>query len=74
MGKKKRLWQDVDYLLGYFGKTVQSARRVCKVCIKDGLDQGRRNELTGGRVDPESWRMVRSKKTWTKRSRSYKKR
>jgi hypothetical protein len=26
MGRKKRPWQDVEYVLGFFGKTVGAAR------------------------------------------------
>ena len=48
MGKKKRPWQDVDYVLGYFGRTVKSARKAYVKYVEGGIGQGRRDELTGG--------------------------
>jgi putative transposase len=48
MGIKKRPWQDVDYVLGYFGKTGHRARRAYLAYVEAGLGQGRRDELTGG--------------------------
>ncbi len=48
IGKKKRPWQDVDYVLGYFGTTAKSARKAYLNYVGAGIDQGRRDELTGG--------------------------
>ena len=48
IGRRKRPWQDVDYVLKYFGKTRHRARKEYISYVKDGLNQGRRNELTGG--------------------------
>ena len=48
MGKKKRPWQDMAYVLGYFGKTPKSARKRYIEYVNSGLGQGRRDELTGG--------------------------
>lgn len=48
MGKKKRAWQDMDYVLGYFGKSPYRARKAYLGYVEFGLDQGRRVELTGG--------------------------
>jgi REP element-mobilizing transposase RayT len=48
MGRKKRPWQDVDYVLKYFGKTRHSARKQYLSYVKEGFNQGQRNELTGG--------------------------
>lgn len=48
MGRKKRTWQDVDYVLGYFGKTVRSARKAYFSYVEARLDQGRRDDLIGG--------------------------
>ena len=48
MGRKKRPWQDLDYVLSYFGDTVQRARKDYFSYVKAAFDQGRRNELTGG--------------------------
>ena len=48
MGRKKRPWQDVEYVLGYFGKTVRKARKAYEDYTEQGVEQGRREELTGG--------------------------
>jgi hypothetical protein len=48
MGKKKRSWQDVDYVLSYFGGRHVRARKEYYSYVEAGLEQGRRNELTGG--------------------------
>ena len=48
MGRKKRGWQDVEYVLGYFGETVGSARNTYAAYVEEGVGQGRREELTGG--------------------------
>ncbi|MCK4790617.1 MAG: hypothetical protein KAV87_43175, partial [Desulfobacteraceae bacterium] len=48
MGKEKRAWQDCEYVLGYFGKTVRKARREYLSYMEAGIDQGKRAELIGG--------------------------
>ena len=48
MGRKRRPWQDVDYVLRYFGKTSKKARKAYFSYVEAGLGQGRRDELTGG--------------------------
>ncbi len=48
MGKKKRQWQDVAYVLGFFGKTVGEARKRYVSYVKDGIPLGRWPELLGG--------------------------
>jgi len=48
MGRKNRPWQDVDYVLSYFGKTPGRARKAYFSYVEAGLEQGRRKELTGG--------------------------
>ncbi len=48
MGRKKRPWQNVDYVLSYFVNTPRRARKHYYSYIEAGLDQGRRKELTGG--------------------------
>ena len=58
MGKTKREWQDVDYVLGYFGKSKGKARKEYESFVKAGLKQGRREELTGGGL-------IRSLGGWT---------
>jgi hypothetical protein len=58
MGKTKREWQDTDYVLGYFGKSKVQARRGYESFVKEGLAQGRKDELTGGGL-------IRSLGGWT---------
>jgi putative transposase len=48
MGRKNRPWQDVDYVLSYFGKTPGRAKKAYHSYVESGLEQGRRKELTGG--------------------------
>jgi hypothetical protein len=48
LGKYKYRWQDTEYVLGFFGKTVRAARRSYAVFVTKGIGQGRRPELVGG--------------------------
>lgn len=48
MGHRRRDWQDADYVLRYFGKQASDARRQYCSFVESGIDQGRRDELTGG--------------------------
>ena len=48
MGRKKRPWQDVDYVLGYLGRTTNGARKAYLNYVEAGIGQGRQDELTGG--------------------------
>ncbi len=48
MGRRNRSWQDVDYVLSYFGKTPGRAKNAYHSYVEAGLEQGRRKELTGG--------------------------
>jgi len=48
MGRKRRPWQNVDYVLSYFGKTVHSARKAYFSYVEAGLNQGHRDDLIGG--------------------------
>ncbi len=57
-GSVKRDWQQVDYVLGFFGKTKSAARRAYRHFVEKGVSQGRRHELTGGGL-------VRSLGGWT---------
>ena len=58
MGKTERDWQDTNYVLGYFGKSKGKARKGYESFVKDGLKQGRKEELTGGGL-------IRSLGGWT---------
>ncbi len=48
MGKRKRPWQNVNYVLHSFGKRVRRARREYLLYVKAGVEQGRRRDLVGG--------------------------
>ena len=48
MGRRKRPWQDVEYVLGFFGETAGAARKAYVEYVEEGVEQGRREELTGG--------------------------
>ena len=58
LGSVRRDWQQVDYVLGFFGKTKSAARRAYRQFVKKGVSQGRRHDLTGGGL-------VRSLGGWT---------
>jgi len=58
LGTVKRDWQQVDYMLGFFGKTKSAARSAYRHFVEKGVAQGRRHELTGGGL-------VRSHGGWT---------
>jgi putative transposase len=48
LGKKKREWQDVAYVLSFFGRRVGEARKEYASYVKKGIALGRRPELVGG--------------------------
>jgi len=48
LGKIKREWQDSDYVLGLFGKTIGAARDSYIAFVREGARQGRRPDLVGG--------------------------
>ncbi len=58
MGRIERPWQDIDYVLGYFGTKKTQARREYESFVIEGITQGRRKELTGGGL-------IRSLQGWT---------
>jgi putative transposase len=48
MGKHTQPWQSGEEILQYFGKRVSSARCNYREFVAKGIDQGRRDDLTGG--------------------------
>jgi hypothetical protein len=48
MGKESSQWQDVDKILGLFGKRKDRARRQYEAFVGKGVSEGRKPELTGG--------------------------
>jgi REP element-mobilizing transposase RayT len=48
MGQAQYEWQDTDYVLRLFGKSVAAARRAYAAFVAKGQHQGRRPKLVGG--------------------------
>jgi REP element-mobilizing transposase RayT len=48
MGKITREFHDVGYVLGLFADKESEARRKYRLFVKKGIDQGKRDDLTGG--------------------------
>jgi REP element-mobilizing transposase RayT len=48
MGTKRREWQDRNYVLAWFGTKESEAKRTYREYVKDGIEQGRREDLVGG--------------------------
>lgn len=48
MGKRLRPWQDTEYVLAFFGRTVSDARRNLEEHVSKWSAKGRSSELTGG--------------------------
>jgi putative transposase len=48
MNRKKRSWQDTDYILRLFGDDIEEGRKRYRAFVDAGLDQGRREDLSGG--------------------------
>ena len=48
MDKKKRPWQDMGYVLSFFGKSLRESRKRYLQYVESGIEQGRRPELVGG--------------------------
>jgi len=48
VGKHEQPWQDSERVLRHFGKRIGSARRKYREFVARGIDEGRREDLTGG--------------------------
>ena len=48
MGKRKREWQSTEYVLGLFGNSLRSGRRLYGEFVQKGIVEGRRPDLIGG--------------------------
>lgn len=48
MGKNKNDWQNASWALKLFDRRVSTARRRYRAFVQKGIDQGRRDDLTGG--------------------------
>jgi putative transposase len=67
LGIEDRIWQDVNTVLEYFGKTVKASRESYLSYVASGFDQGHRDELTGGGL-------IRSLGGWSEIARTHLKR
>ena len=47
MGRVERKWQDIDTVLGYFGRGREAVKKY-EQFVREGVSQGRRPELVGG--------------------------
>ena len=61
MGNTEVVWQDTDFVLAVFGKTVMSARKRYADYVSKCASAGRRSELTGGGLirSTGGWRAVK---------------
>ena len=48
IGRLKKPWQDTEEILTLFGKSLVSARRAYRLFVEEGIEKGRRQDLTGG--------------------------
>ena len=48
MGKTEADFQDIEYVLKLFGKSIKQARRAYESFVAKGVAQGRRPDLVGG--------------------------
>ena len=62
MGKVKRDWQDVAYVLKWFGRSVREAKKKYRRFVLEGVGLGRRPDLVGGGLirSQGGWSAVRS--------------
>lgn len=71
MVKIGRAWQQGDYVLGFFGQSKAEARKAYKQFVAEGVERGRRPELTGGGLQRSvgGWRAlasIRRESDWVK--------
>jgi REP element-mobilizing transposase RayT len=48
MGRFESEWQDIDYVLSWFGRNETDARKAYRRYVQQGIEAGRREELVGG--------------------------
>jgi len=48
IGGLKKPWQNTEEILTRFGKRLASARRAYRLFVEEGIEKGRRQDLTGG--------------------------
>ena len=64
MGKIERKWQDVDYILNYFGNKDGAARTSYLEYVIKGITLGRRPDLIGGGLvrSAGGWKMLKERR------------
>ena len=64
MGKIERTWQDVAYVLNYFGEKQGAARKSYLAYIVKGVGQGRRSDLIGGGLvrSAGGWKILKERR------------
>jgi REP element-mobilizing transposase RayT len=62
MGKAKHAWQDVDYILRFYGKRASTTCQRYREYVKKGIAVGRRPDLVGGGLlrSAGGWSAVKS--------------
>jgi REP element-mobilizing transposase RayT len=48
MSKQKKSWQETEEILRHFGSRPASARRSYRIFVEQGIERGRRQDLSGG--------------------------
>jgi hypothetical protein len=68
MGKKKRSWQDTASVLDLFSSDTTNARKDYHAFVKSGINQGHRQDLTGGGLSRSlgGWTEIRDHRTSVK--------
>ena len=68
MGKKDRPWQDTDSVLGLFSSDIRKARKDYHFFVRNGIEQGQRDDLTGGGLlrSIGGWREIQNQRTRVK--------
>lgn len=70
MGKRKNDWQDIDYILSFFGRTQSVARKRYREYVGEGIALGKRPDLAGGGLIRSSGGWAKAKELLKGRQRS----
>ncbi len=57
MGKKRNKWQDIKYVLGFYGTKIGDARKNYRAYVEQGIAKGRPAGVGGGWLDKELRRL-----------------
>jgi hypothetical protein len=69
MGKVKRMWQDREHVLSWFGRREREAVAAYRAYLEEGVPLGRRPELVGGGLIRSlgGWSKVKSRRSKAER-------